>query len=139
METTHKVLSGSEQFEFNGEPTDATVLDFWAWSQSRLIADGPRRDLAEFIVNTALGIDTTDPKHGWGECDILYPVGDQYIRIEIKCSSFLQAWERDTPTKPIFSIKKTMACDVELKDGQYKYCKRKDNEKLRRSDLSHGN
>lgn len=57
MDMKHKVLSGSELFEFEGSLLPASIKDFWAWSMSRLIADGPRGDLAEFIVNTALGID----------------------------------------------------------------------------------
>lgn len=86
MDMKHKILSGSEPFELSGASLDASVKDFWAWSMSRLIADGPRGDLAEFIVNTALGMDLTEPKRGWGECDILYPHPDREnpVRIEIK-------------------------------------------------------
>ena len=74
MDMKHKVLSGSELFEFDGVPLQESVKDFWAWAMSRLIADGPRGDLAEYIVNTALGMDMTIPKKGWGECDIVYNV-----------------------------------------------------------------
>ena len=71
MDMKHKVLSGGELFEFGGSPLPTSIEDFWAWSMSRLIADGPRGDLAEFIVNTALSMDMSEPKRGWGECDIL--------------------------------------------------------------------
>ena len=128
MEMKHKVLAGSEQFRFNDNPLQTTVKDFWAWSMSRLIADGPRGDLAEFIVNTALGIDTTEPKHGWGECDIIY----DGIRIEVKCSSLLQAWERETIPKPVFSIAKRIGCDVEETDTGYRYIGRSIDDKPER-------
>ena len=97
MDMKHKVLSGGELFEFEGSPLPASIKDFWAWSMSRLIADGPRGDLAEFIVNTALGMDMSEPKRGWGECDILYPHEGKTIHIEVKCSTRLQAWERPSP------------------------------------------
>ena len=113
MDMKHKVMDGSEPFEFRGAPLPSSVKDFWAWSMSRLIADGPRGDLAEFIVNTALGMDMTEPKRGWGECDIVYPHGGKPVRIEVKCSTLLQAWERPSPPKPVFSIAKTLNCDIE--------------------------
>lgn len=128
----HKsVLHGSEQFTFNQDALSVTVKDFWAWAMSRLIADGPRGDLAEFIVNTALGIDTTIPKKGWGECDIIY----NGVRIEIKCSSLLQAWDRDQPSKPVFSISKTYSCDIGQDGDRYVYVGHDDSEPQRRSEI----
>ena len=124
MDMKHKVLSGSELFEFGGSPLPASIKDFWAWSMSWLIADGPRGDLAEFIVNTALGMDMSEPKRGWGECDILYPHEGRTIRIEVKCSTLLQAWERPSPPKPVFSIAKTLNCDIEDTGGGYRYISR---------------
>ncbi|MBQ7801789.1 MAG: hypothetical protein IJ375_05665 [Oscillospiraceae bacterium] len=127
----HPVMSGNEQFRFQGKLLDETAKDFWAWAMSRLLADGPRGDLAEFIVNTALGIDTTNAKRGWGECDILY----NGIRIEVKCSSLLQVWERKTPTKPVFSIAKTKNCDIQETETGYRYIGRDDLPPERRSEL----
>lgn len=111
------VLSGDEQFHIKDNPQNETVKDFWAWSMSRLLADGPRGDLAEFIVNTALGTDTKTAKRGWGECDIVY----NGIRLEVKCSALLQAWERKTPTNPVFSISKTLNCDIQETETGYRY------------------
>ena len=79
MDMKHKVLSGDECFELDGARVKTTVKDFWAWSMSRLIGDGPRGDLAEFIVNKALETDTTIPKRGWGECDIVYTHARQAV------------------------------------------------------------
>lgn len=124
-------MNGNEQFRFKGSYLNKTVKDFWAWSMSRLLADGPRGDLAEFIVNTALGMDTMNAKRGWGECDIMY----NGIRIEIKCSSMLQAWERKTPAKPVFSISKTLNCDIRKTETGYLYIGRDGLPAERRSEL----
>ena len=135
MDMKHKVLSGGELFEFEGSPLPASIKDFWAWSMSRLIADGPRGDLAEFIVNTALGMDMSEPKRGWGECDILYPHEGKTIHIEVKCSTRLQAWERPSPPKPVFSIAKTLNCDIEDTGDGYRYIGRDGSPPIRRSDI----
>ena len=120
-----KILDGNIHFKDGERELGPTIGDFWAWAMSRLMADGPRGDLAEFIVNTALGSDMTIPKKGWGECDILY----RGKRVEVKCSSVLQEWVRDTPSRPVFSIAKTLACDcVEQSDGNYIYQKRPDDD-----------
>ena len=127
----YPVMRGDEPFTIGSEPIPTTVKDFWAWSMSRLLADGPRGDLAEFIVNTALGIDTTDAKHGWGECDILYGG----YRIEVKCSSLLQAWDRDTPPRPVFSISKTVNCDIKETESGLRYIGRDNLPPQRRSEI----
>lgn len=118
----HKVLDGSTHFRQGDSQLAPTIGDFWAWALSRLLADGPRGDLAEFIVNTALGSDMTIPKKGWGECDIIY----REQRVEVKCSSILQEWIRPTPSKPVWGCAKTLACDVELQGGEYVYVGRKE-------------
>lgn len=124
-----KILDGNLHFKDGERQLGPTIGDFWAWAMSRLIADGPRGDLAEFIVNVALGSDMTIPKKGWGECDIVY----RGKRVEVKCSSVLQEWVRNTPSRPVFSIAKTLACDcVEQDDGSYAYQKRPDDDFPRR-------
>ena len=127
----YPVMNGSEHFQVKNQFLSATVKDFWAWSMSRLLADGPRSDLAEFIVNTALGQDTKSAKHGWGECDIIY----NNFRIEVKCSSLIQAWDRKSPTKPVFSIRKTLNCDIEETDTGYCYVGRDHTPAKRRSEI----
>ena len=123
MDMKHKVMDGSEPFEFRGAPLPSSVKDFWAWSMSRLIADGPR------------GMDMTEPKRGWGECDIVYPHGGKPVRIEVKCSTLLQAWERPSPPKPVFSIAKTLNCDIEDTGDGYRYIGRDGSPPKRRSDI----
>lgn len=127
----YPVLRGDEHFTYHADTLTQTTKDFWAWAMSRLLADGPRGDLAEFIVNSALGCDTTDAKRGWGECDIVY----QGIRIEVKCSSVLQAWNRAAPSKPVFSIAKTLKCDIEEDETGCYYCGRDGQPPERRSDI----
>ena len=126
------LLRGDEHFEFDGMPQPEMVKDFWAWAMSRLIMDGPRGDLAEFIVRIALNEDIQTPKRGWGECDIVCHDG---LRVEVKCSSLLQEWERDTPSNPVFSIAKTLNCDIAEVDGTYRYVGRDGSPPKRRSDL----
>lgn len=135
MDMKHKVLSGDERFELEGLKVKTTVKDFWAWSMSRLIGDGPRGDLAEFIVNEALGTDTTIPKKGWGECDIMYSHAGRPLRIEVKCSTLLQAWERTSMPSPVFSIAKTLNCDIEETESGYRYIGRDGSPPRRRSDV----
>lgn len=127
----YPVLTGNEQFHLRENCQKETVKDFWAWSMSRLLADGPRGDLAEFIVNTALGMDITNAKRGWGECDMVY----RDTRIEVKCSSVLQAWNRSTPTNPVFSIAKTLNCDIQETDTGYVYVGRDNLPPKRRSEI----
>ena len=135
MEMKHKILSPSEPFVLNGAPTTGKVVDFWAWARSRLMADGPRGDLAEFIVNTALGMDMTIPKKGWGECDIVYPYKDGPIRIEVKCSTYLQAWEREKLSTPTFSIAKILNCDISENERGFYYSGRDGGPPKRRSEI----
>lgn len=131
MKREQTVLTGDELFEVEGMPQPISVSDFWAWSMSRLLADGPRGDLAEFIVRMALDESISIPKHGWGECDIIH-FGK---RIEVKCSSVIQEWERDRPSRPVFSIRPTYASDIsEDEDGAFRYVGRTDGELRRRSD-----
>jgi hypothetical protein len=114
----NSLLRGDELFEFDGMPQPVNVSDFWAWAMSRLIADDPRGDLAEFIVRVALSEDIKTPKHGWGECDIDY----RDKRVEVKCSSVLQAWHREKDSTPRFGIAPTTNCMIKQDDaGKWYY------------------
>ena len=126
------LMSGDEPFVFHGERNERTTKDFWAWAMSRLLMDGPRGDLAEYIVRMALGEDVKTPKRGWGECDVVCRDGR---RIEVKCSSFLQEWERSKLSRPVFSIAKTVNCDIGEVDGTYRYIGRDGRDPERHSDV----
>ena len=127
-----KRLSGDEHFEIEGMPQPVILSDFWSWAMSRLLMDGPRGDLAEFIVRMALDEDLESPKRGWGECDIVCKDG---LRVEVKCSSYLQEWNRSSPSRPVFSIAKTLNCDIAEVDGEYMYVGRDSLPPCRRSDV----
>lgn len=53
-----KLLEPTEKFKFNNENLDISITDFWKWNQSDLIENRNRGILAEFIVKSALNIDT---------------------------------------------------------------------------------
>lgn len=103
------VLKGSEHFIGNGGEIDKTVTDFWAWYASDLLSNILRGALAEFIVATALGIDTKKTRVDWEPYDLKY--GE--TRIEVKCSSYLQSWEQKVPSKLRFSVAPALAYDWE--------------------------
>ena len=94
------MLTGNEHFMYNGSPINRLLLDFWAWQASDLLSNTLRGALAEYIVATALDIDTASERENWYEYDLLY--GD--TRIEVKSSAYLQSWERDGFSRISFSI-----------------------------------
>lgn len=86
------------------EPTDhftgvtATVLDFWRFAMPDLRMNNVRGYLAEFLVSKAVG--ATGPRVEWDSYDVLSPDG---IRIEVKSSAYLQAWEQRSPSRITFT------------------------------------
>lgn len=92
--------TGNEQFSYNGVPTNRLLLDFWSWQASELLSNTLRGALAEYIVATALDIDTNSSRVNWYEYDLLY--GD--TRIEVKSSAYLQSWERQGFSRISFNI-----------------------------------
>lgn len=77
-------MTGSEQLA----GTDATVADFWRWAFSDLRDNTTRGILAEFLVAKAVGGDR-GLRIGWDNFDVQTTEG---IKIEVKCSAFLQSW-----------------------------------------------
>lgn len=82
-----KALSGDERF--TGLEIPVTVLDFWRFALSDLQMNNARGYLAEFLVGTALGIEKLR-RVEWDAFDLLW----EGIRIEVKASARLQAWEQ---------------------------------------------
>jgi len=94
-----KKLTGNEIFK-NANKT-FTVLQFWQFAFSNINSNVLRGDLAEFFIENALrDIDHITIKNPWGDFDV---VTDKGTKIEAKCSSFLQDWDQNDLTKPIFS------------------------------------
>jgi hypothetical protein len=81
-----QMLSGEEKVD----GADATARDFWAWSLSDLRANTVRSLLAEFLVARALGA-ALRPRVEWDAFDVLTPDG---LRLEVKASAYLQAWQQ---------------------------------------------
>lgn len=94
-----KMLSGSEQFVSEQGNAIAQVSDFWRWSGSNLLDNTYRGMLAEFLVARALNLDSL-ARSEWGLYDLQY--GN--IRIEVKSSAYIQAWEQTQLYSPRFDI-----------------------------------
>lgn len=54
-----KILTGNEHFTYEGMPAGILLNDFWAWSSSDLLNNTLRGALAEFLVASAIGVDTS--------------------------------------------------------------------------------
>ena len=90
MSTLVPLLTGNERFKLNGNNSEFSVKDFWAWSTSDLLDNTTRGSVAEFLVAKALDVDFLYAKMDWEPYDLLY--GE--TRIEVKCSSYWQSWDR---------------------------------------------
>ncbi|MCH5152603.1 MAG: hypothetical protein J1F68_01395 [Clostridiales bacterium] len=121
------VMKGTEHFFTDAGEIDKTVTDFWAWYASDLLSNILRGALSEFIVATALGIDTKKTRVDWEAYDLQY--GE--IRIEVKSSAYLQSWEQKFLSKLRFSIapaliydwdKNTYAGDLIRRSDFYVFC-----------------
>lgn len=76
--------------------------EFWQYAYSNFTDNRNRAALAEFIVAKAMGV-TKTPETSWESYDILSTEG---IKIEVKCSGYLQSWKQDKPSTPTFDIKR---------------------------------
>jgi hypothetical protein len=81
-----RILSGNQPIT----GADARLRDFWAWAYSDLRANTVRPMLAEYLVARAVGADLR-PRVEWDAYDVLTPDG---LRLEVKSSAYLQAWEQ---------------------------------------------
>ncbi|MBN8600369.1 MAG: hypothetical protein J0M26_05040 [Planctomycetes bacterium] len=97
-------IDGNKCLTIQGKETPHTVLDFWQWSSSDLLGNTMRGVLAEYIVGTALGI-LKDVRIEWAEYDLLTHDG---IKLEIKCSAYLQSWSQKRLSKISFGIEPKM-------------------------------
>ncbi|MCT4587768.1 MAG: hypothetical protein N4A71_08100 [Carboxylicivirga sp.] len=77
-------------------------INFWEYAYSNLIDNRNRAALAEYIVAEAMQA-TNTPETSWESYDILSPEG---IKIEVKCSGFVQSWKQNKLSSPSFDIKK---------------------------------
>ncbi|WHZ21248.1 MAG: hypothetical protein OJF47_000360 [Nitrospira sp.] len=103
-------LTGSEPLHDAGEALGPTVVDFWRWSVSDLLSNATRGRLAEFLIAKALGVGTLSPRDEWAAWDLTSPE-PECIKIEVKCSAYLQSWYQAKLSSPSFSIKPSRAWD----------------------------
>ena len=97
-----RTFTGTEPFLFHGDPVGIRLSDFWSWSSSDLLNNTLRGVLAEFIVASALGIDTSEAREDWAAYDLVTNTGR---KIEVKCSAYLQSWSQKKLSKITFSIR----------------------------------
>ena len=97
--------SGSEVFHHGGQPIGCKILDFWSWAYSDYLGNTERGAFAEFIVAADLGR-MNQVRQGWSPFDLKTSDG---VKIEVKQSAYLQAWNQKKHSKIIFSIRPTRA------------------------------
>ena len=95
-----KVLNGTEKLMQNGKELPIPIMEFWAWNSSDLLNNTLRGAYAEYLVSKALELDFSESRIDWDAYDVKY--GN--VRIEVKSSAYLQAWEQNKPTAIRFSI-----------------------------------
>jgi hypothetical protein len=81
--------TGQEQLIYNGKPLGFSLIDFWRWSNSDILANTIRGAFAQFIVATATNIDLTILRVECSAYDLKTPEG---INLEIKSAAYIQSW-----------------------------------------------
>ena len=89
MNEHDQLLTGEEQFTFNGDSIGFTILDFWRFQHSNIWND--QEEVAEFIVAKTLGQNAPHNKNGWTLWDINY----KGKRIEVKETGYYHSWRTD--------------------------------------------
>jgi hypothetical protein len=90
---------GSEHFRSGGTWLDLTLLDFWRWSESDLLAAPTRARLVEFVVAALLGVRTPKPRSDRSP-DLLTADG---TAVRVKSASAVTVEGRRDPGKVHFS------------------------------------
>ena len=103
-----KPKTGQEKLIYNGKELNFSVVDFWSWSTSDILSNTIRGGFAEFIVATALNLDMTVLRDEWSAFDLKTPEG---IKVEIKCSAYIQSWFQRTLSTISFSTKHALYWD----------------------------
>ena len=112
-----KIFKGGENFYIGKNNTGEEIklpfgiCDFWKWAYGNHLDNTKRGALAEYIVQRALGMDTSGTQADWGVYDIFY----RGKRIEVKSAAYIQAWNLDNDkfSHIIFSIRDTHAWDAQ--------------------------
>ena len=102
--------SGNENFISENTAIDLSLKKFWQWSVSDILSNATRGILAEFIVASALGINT-GVRTEWEEYDLKCENG---LKIEIKSSGYLQSWHQTKLSYISFGIQPTYKWNSEI-------------------------
>lgn len=97
---------------------NARVVDFWQWAYSDVLENIQRAFFAEYLV--AVALEVTDARRtGWLGFDLEY----RGLKIEVKSSAFLQAWNQRELSAPGFGIgpKQQLDADGIAYDGDPRY------------------
>lgn len=62
-------FTGDEHFTFEDMPVNLLLSDFWKWSTSNLSNTALLKDLAEYIVSSAIGCDARSDEPHYLECN----------------------------------------------------------------------
>ena len=77
-----------------------SLLDFWSWAYSNMISNTERGGFAEYIVSCAL--QSPSPyRIEWNAVDVVALNG---IKVEVKSSAYLQAWNQEKFSSIQFDI-----------------------------------
>lgn len=110
-----KILTGKETFSYTlATSPKKTLLDFWAWNCSDLMNNTLRGALAEYIVAMSLNIPFSSARCDWSEYDL---ITNDNIRIEVKCSAYLQSWEQSKLSEIRFSCGPSQSFSNQKYDG----------------------
>ncbi|MGK5731974.1 hypothetical protein [Streptomyces sp. URMC 124] len=90
----------------------ATVFDFWRYALPDLKTNTTRGLLAEFLVHRAVGAQQRNQE--WESFDVLTTDG---LRIEVKSSAYLQAWDQREFTKVVFDRLQTRTWNPQTGDA----------------------
>lgn len=93
-------LDSRTPFHDGAAPLGFVLAEFWAWNGSDLVGNTLRGALAEFLVARALGI-RTEVRDEWNAWDLETAAG---LRIEVKCSGYVQTWAQKDFSEPSFGI-----------------------------------
>lgn len=124
------MYTGNEKFMFKDKDLGKTMLNFWSWAYSDLIRNVNRGAFAEFVVREAMNTQCRNTPHrtdfrvSMDAYDLLSPDG---IRVEVKSSAYIQAWESEHPARISFRIAPAKSLDS---SGNYsadsQYCRHSD-------------
>jgi len=101
--------TGDEVFIGSRRCTRLALKGFWQWSSSDLVSNATRGVLAEFLVASALGLNT-GVRNEWDAFDLKT---ESDLKIEVKSAAYVQSWYQRKLSNIVFNIRPTFAWDYE--------------------------